>query len=104
MLRIRCLALLVTSDRCRYRRRSWTRHDADVSEHSVLRLSFDAEVNAAYLGLQPRDLIQPSAALTVPVDSDINLDFDDEGRLIGIEILAATTRLHAAVLRDASVL
>jgi uncharacterized protein YuzE len=71
-----------------------------VTEHNVLRLSFDAEADAAYLWLQPRETGQPSAARTVPVDSDINLDFDSEGQLIGIEVLAATARLHPAVLRD----
>lgn len=73
-----------------------------MSVHRVLRLSIDHEVNAAYIGLQPRDAVQPSAATTVPIDADINLDFDDEGRLIGIEVLSATNRLNPALLQDAA--
>lgn len=71
-------------------------------EHRVIRLSFDGEVDAAYLSLQPMDVIQPSAATTVTVDADISLDFDHKGRLIGIEVLAATRRLHPALLQDAA--
>ena len=72
-----------------------------MSDQHLLRVSFDREVNAAYIGLQLRDSVQPSVATTVPVDDDIILDFDDEGRLIGIEVLAATKRLHPALLDDA---
>ena len=63
-------------------------------------VTFDRQVNAAYIGLGPRDAVQPSVAMTVPVDAEINLDFDDMGRLIGIEVLAATTRLHPGLLAD----
>lgn len=73
-----------------------------MTDAHVLRISFDREVNAAYIGLRPHDTVQPSVATTVPVDADINLDFDDAGRLIGIEVLSATRRLHPAVLDDAS--
>ena len=73
-----------------------------MSDQHVLRLSFSREANAAYIGVQPQDAIQPSVATTVPVDTDINLDFDDEGRLIGIEVLAATRRLHPALLDEQS--
>jgi uncharacterized protein YuzE len=67
----------------------------------VMRLSVDLSANAAYLHLQPATVIQPSVAETLAVSPDINLDFDQDGRLVGIEILAATTRLHPELLRDA---
>lgn len=68
----------------------------------MIRLSVDTEVDAAYLSLQSRDVGQPSVATTVPVDADINLDFDGEGRLIGIEVLSASKRLRQEVLGDAT--
>ena len=71
-----------------------------VTADRAIRVTFDAEANAAYVYLQPPDVIQPSVAQTLPVTDSINLDFDDRGRLIGIEILAARTLLHAELLRD----
>lgn len=37
----------------------------------------------------------------VDVDGMINLDFDEQGRLIGIEILAARSKLPQYLLRSA---
>lgn len=71
-----------------------------VTSDPALRVTFDAEANAAYVYLQPPDVIQPSVAQSLPVTHSINLDFDDRGRLIGIEVLAARSLLHAELLRD----
>jgi uncharacterized protein YuzE len=68
----------------------------------VLRISYDAQVDAAYVALQPPGVIQPSVASTIPVNPGLNLDFDDEGRLVGIEVLEATTSLHPALLSQGS--
>ena len=66
---------------------------------SVLRATFDPAADAAYVYLQPADAIEPSVARTVPVNADINLDFDDHDRLIGIEILRGSA-LHPALLDE----
>jgi uncharacterized protein YuzE len=65
----------------------------------VLRATFDPEADAAYVYLQPPDAIEPSVANTVIVSADINLDFDDSGRLIGVEILRGSA-LHPALLDE----
>lgn len=69
-----------------------------------MRLKFDPEANAAYIYLLPSETTPPSAR-TVPVDpievrGEINLDFDRDGKLIGIEILDAKRFLDSALLDD----
>jgi uncharacterized protein YuzE len=65
----------------------------------VLRATFDPSADAAYIYLQPADAIQPSVAETVTVNADINLDFDDGGRLVGVEILRGSA-LHPDLLDE----
>jgi uncharacterized protein YuzE len=65
-----------------------------------VRISYDKEVNAAYISLRERIGVG-GVKKTVPVDNDINLDFDSEDRLVGIEVLAASDRLPAEVLSEA---
>lgn len=65
----------------------------------AIALTYDAQADAAYLRMQPDDVVQPSVAETVTVNADINLDFDYAGHLVGIEILAARRLLHPALLR-----
>ena len=65
-----------------------------------MRISYDKEVNAAYISLTERIGVG-GVKKTVPVDNDINLDFDSEDRLVGIEVLAASDRLPAEVLSEA---
>lgn len=66
---------------------------------------YDRKVDAAYL--QVADEIEPGGvARTYPCDPAeaggmINLDFDSEGRLVGIEVLGAQGLLPPEVLRDA---
>jgi uncharacterized protein YuzE len=70
-----------------------------------VRINYDASADAAYVYLA--DEIRPGAvAKTVPVDplainGMINLDFDAEGRLLGIEVLAASKRLAREALAAA---
>lgn len=69
------------------------------------RVTYDAKANAAYLYLT-----EPQAARRVgrmypcdpiAVDGMINLNFDDDGRLIGVEVLGASTKLPRYVLDQA---
>jgi uncharacterized protein YuzE len=55
----------------------------------VLRVTYDQEVDAAYVYLLAPTAVQSSVARTTTVNANINLDFDDEGRLVGIEVLGA---------------
>ena len=70
-----------------------------------MRVTYDPSVDAAYIYLEER--IRPGGvAYTYPCDplevrGQINLDFDDEGRLLGIEVLDASEKLSAALLASA---
>jgi len=70
-------------------------------EHRVLRLTYDPSADAAYIYLQPATVIQPSVATTLPVNASVNLDFDDQGRLVGVEVLGAR-HLRPELLEEAT--
>lgn len=67
-----------------------------------MKVTFDSKGDVAYI--QIADHIPPgSVAKTYPCDpveagGMINLDFDAEGRLLGIEVLGAASRLPREVL------
>ena len=69
-----------------------------------MKITYDKSVDAAYIYLI--DEIRPSAVKRtyscdpVEVNGEINLDFDADDRLIGIEILGASKRLPEAVIAD----
>ncbi|HZM30814.1 MAG TPA: DUF2283 domain-containing protein [Acidimicrobiales bacterium] len=71
------------------------------SDSRVLRLTYDREADAAYVYLLAPTAVQPSVARTMSVDENINLDFDDEGRLVGIEVLGARN-LRPELLAEAA--
>ncbi len=71
-----------------------------------MKLSYDRSVDAAYIQLA-REIAAGGVAKTYPCDplevsGQINLDFDAEGRLIGIEILDASKKLPPELLRSGS--
>lgn len=72
---------------------------------SPMRITYSPSVDAAYIYLQ--DLIKPCEAKKTytcnanAVNGMINLDFDSEGRLLGIEVLDASRLLSDAILRHA---
>lgn len=61
---------------------------------------YDAEADAAYLHLA--DALTAPVAKTVPAGDDVNIDFDEAGVIVGIEVLGASVRLPQAVLLSAS--
>jgi uncharacterized protein YuzE len=66
-----------------------------------MKITYDREANAAYIYLVP--IANGGVAQTYPCDpvevnGMINLDFDREGRLLGIEVLDASHKLPKAVL------
>ncbi|MEV7325091.1 DUF2283 domain-containing protein [Streptomyces sp. NPDC093970] len=70
-----------------------------------VRVTYDNTANAAYIYLtQPQVCVRAAymyACDPVDVDGMINLDFDEQGRLIGIEVLAASSKLPEYLLRRA---
>lgn len=70
----------------------------------VMRVTYDATVDMAYVYL--REIEAGGVATTVPGWPDsaafgVNLDFDPEGRLVGIEIDGATALLPPEVIAKA---
>lgn len=70
-----------------------------------VRVTYDKTADAAYVYLtEPQTRVKSARMYPCdPVDADamINLDFDEQGRLIGIEVLAASSRLPEYLLRSA---
>jgi len=68
-------------------------------------VTYDREVNAAYVHLTDPQVQVPAAHMypcdPAEVRGMINLDFDSEGRFIGIEVLAASPKLPGYVLEAA---
>ena len=62
-------------------------------------MTYDSDADAAYVYLRPSTVVEPSVATTVTANADINLDFDREGRLVGVEILGASN-LHPELLAE----
>ncbi|MFF3085249.1 DUF2283 domain-containing protein [Streptomyces nojiriensis] len=67
-----------------------------------VRVTYDKSVNAAYVYFTDP---QARAKVThmypcdpAQVGGMINLDFDEDGRLIGLEVLAASSKLHGHLL------
>jgi len=59
-----------------------------------VKITYDPEADAVYIYLC-REVRQPE---TREVDEDIYLDFDQENRLVGIEVLDASHRLDLGAL------
>lgn len=67
-----------------------------------MKLTYDPVADAAYLSF--KEIGFGEAAKTVVGEGDaegVNLDFDAEGRLLGVEILDAKSRLPGESLRRA---
>lgn len=68
-----------------------------------MKIEYDRSVDAAYISLGPEigvaGVFQTYACDPVEVGGQINLDFDEGGRLIGIEVLDASKILPEELLR-----
>jgi uncharacterized protein YuzE len=56
----------------------------------MIRTSYDPEADAMFVWFGPEGV---KAAVTEEVSPGIMLDFDDEGRVIGIEVLDVSERM-----------
>ena len=70
-----------------------------------MKVSYDESVDAAYIKLQGETDATPFGFTyccdPAAVDGQINLDFDQDGRLIGIEVLFASVKLPLHLLSSA---
>jgi len=71
-----------------------------------MRVTYDASVDAAYIAFAgpvgDGEAATQIPAITTPGDrGEVALDFDADGRLLGIEVLHASAVLPAAVLAEA---
>ena len=57
----------------------------------MIRTSYDPEADAMFVGFGPEDV---KSAGTEEVSPGIMLDFDNEGRVIGIEVLDVGERMN----------
>ena len=68
-----------------------------------MRVTYDGQANAAYIYLRPINAgeIRETHVCALETEGparDVNLDFDSQGRLIGLEVLYASHRLPKAVI------
>jgi uncharacterized protein YuzE len=56
-----------------------------------MRIEYDKAVDALYIRIQEKDV-----ARTQEVSDGVNIDFDGEGRLIGLELLSASKRYSSS--------
>jgi uncharacterized protein YuzE len=56
-----------------------------------MKIEYDREVDALYIRLQEKYV-----ARTVEIEEGLNLDLDENGKLIGLEVLDATERYTLA--------
>ena len=54
-----------------------------------MKIEYDKEVDAVYIRIQEKEV-----AHTKEIEEGINLDFDNEGKIIGLEIIGATERYN----------
>jgi uncharacterized protein YuzE len=62
-----------------------------------MKIEYDREIDALYIRLQ-----ETHVARTVEIDEGVNLDFDETGKLIGLEVLDATERYSLADIYNLS--
>lgn len=62
-----------------------------------MKIEYDREVDALYIRLQ-----ESYVARTVELQEGVNLDFDEAGKLVGLEVLDATERYSLADIYNLS--
>ena len=65
-----------------------------------MKLEYDKDVDAAYIYLQ-HPIKEGESKKTIELNQNIILDFDQKGKLLGVEILNASSVLNRKTLVDA---
>lgn len=65
-----------------------------------MKIEYDKEVDAAYIYLE-HPIKTGEATKTVKVKEDINIDFNNKGKLLGVEILNASKHLTKKIILEA---
>jgi uncharacterized protein YuzE len=79
-------------------------YDLAASQSNPVWVKFEAEADAAYIGLtsiSPGEAVRQVTVEGVPNSADIILDFDSSGRLLGIEVLGARAACRIGYLPSA---
>jgi len=69
----------------------------------MIRVKHDRQADAAYIYLteiKPGEVVRTYPCDPQGVDGMINLDFDAAGCLVGVEVLGASRKLPASLLKD----
>ncbi len=64
----------------------------------MMKIEYDKDVDAAYIYLTDSKI---KSAKTVELNENIILDYDREGKIIGVEVLQASVVLSKKVLAEA---
>lgn len=64
----------------------------------MMRLEYDKDVDAAYIYISETKKV----ASTIKVTDDVLIDFDNKGRVLGIEVLNASKHLTRKAMLEAS--
>ena len=70
-----------------------------------MKITYDPEVDAAYIYLadiEPGGVKRTYECDPGEVGTMVNLDFDGEGRIVGVEVLSASAHLPKAALKQAT--
>ena len=66
-----------------------------------MKLEYDKEVNAAYIYIE-YPIKEGEVKKTIELNENIILDFDNTGKLLGVEVLDASKVLNKKVLLEAA--
>ena len=71
------------------------------SKRSAIKVSYDAEIDAAYVNLAPGLVGRRTTNCESSLGdfTTINLDWSDDDRLVGIEVFGASQRLPPEILK-----
>jgi len=64
-----------------------------------MKITYDKEADAAYIYF--KEIIPGEVKNTISLNESVNIDLDEEGRTLGIEILDASKNLPLSTLKSA---
>lgn len=64
-----------------------------------MKVTFDKDADAVYIYF--KEILDGDVANTISLNDNVNIDFDESGKTLGIEILDATKNLPVEVIKQA---